>query len=494
MSDVYLASLLVTAGACIGFALHAANVALQTRSRRDVYLLVLALLEGGYCLVSYRYLGEKDGTRALPWGQSICAFTPYITYVFGELTMDLTERVPRWVHAAQRANLALTTGFAGAVLVDMAFDTSVVLRPTIVTDLASAHRHRLVFTPLGMAYLTWVAVAFCCFAALLFGDRKRPRHLAPMRLGSIAYFAATIADFGILVGARDGHFIQHLGFFALLVGCWRVLAGRFGQSLAAQRAAVERLEEQRQQLLTAAPMLHKQKLDSLGTLAAGVAHEINNPIGGILNYAHLLKRNIPPDDDVWSFADEIEREGKRVATIVRSLLHFGRADESNAVAGDVREVVDETLALVRTAIEKDEIAIRLDVEEELPDIVCRVGQLRQVLMNLVMNAHDALKRRDPARGDPKEITVRVGKVTVRGAAAVALEVVDTGDGFDAATADRVFDPFFTTKPDGEGVGLGLSISHGIVQAHGGSVTCESEPGRQTRFRVELPCTPPGLGL
>ncbi|MDB4946510.1 MAG: hypothetical protein JWP97_6044 [Labilithrix sp.] len=492
MSDAYLGSLLIMAGACIGFGIHAVNLALQTRERHYWYLLLLAVLEGLYCIVTYKYLGEKVSALALPWGKLICAFTPYITYVFGVLTMDVTARRPRWLVLGQRLNLLLTTLFVAGVISDLCLGTRLMLENFLLTDLASAHRHRLTFTPLGMTYLTWVTVAFVTFATLLVQNPRSRRALAPMTAGIVCYFAATIADFGILTGLRDGHFVQHFGFFALLVGCWRVLAARFENLVVEQQASLARLEAQRQRLLLAAPMLHRQKLDSLGTLAAGVAHEINNPISGILNYAQIMKSKLGPELPERQFLEEIEREAKQVAAIVRNLLHFGRADDSRPVATEVREVVQNTLTLVRTLLAKESIAIRVDLDDrELPVIVCRLPQIQQVLMNLVMNARDALNRRDPLRTELKEIVIRVDSDSADlDDERVTFEVIDNGDGFDEATAERIFDPFFTTKPHGEGVGLGLSISHGIITTHGGRLSCTSEPGRGSRFCVVLPCTPP----
>ncbi len=491
MSEWYFASLLVMMGGCLAFALHAGTLAAQTRERRYVHLLALAILEGGYCFVTYRYFRETTSARALPWGQGICAFTPYITFVFGELTIDLTERKPRWLRAAQHVNLVVTTLFVVAVLSDMILGTELALRHDVETDLASAHRHLLSFTTLGKAYLGWVSIAFSVFAALLFRDRHARTTLAPMVVGCVVYFGATTLDFGILVRVRDGHFLQHFGFFALLVGCFRVLAGRFEQALEEQKAAIARLEEQRQKLLLAAPMLHKQKLDSLGTLAAGVAHEINNPISGILNYAQLMKRRIPPDSEDAVFVDEIEHEAQRVANIVKDLLHFGRAGEANAVAANAREIVEGTLTLIRSRLMQEKITVDVEIADDLPEFVCRVQQLRQVLMNLVMNARDALNHRAASRIDPKRIAIKVRKSSANGACGVVFEVADNGDGIDPALTERIFDPFFTTKSEGENVGLGLSISHGIVRAHGGNIRCASVLGESTMFRVELPCGPAG---
>ncbi len=492
MSDWYFASLLVTAGTCLGFALHAADLALQKRGRSYVYLLALSVLEGVYCLVTYRYLRESTPEAALRWGQAICVFTPYITYVFGGLTMTLTERRPRWLVIGQKLNIVVTTLFAIGVAADMVFQREIVVRSFVETDLESAHRHRLLFTPLGLVYLVWVSIAFTSFAGALFGDRRARQHSAPIAVGCVFYFIATILDFGIFVELRDGYFLQHFGFFALVVGSWRVLGRRFERSLIEQEVVVQRLEEQRQKLILAAPLMHKQKLDSLGTLAAGVAHEINNPIHGILNYAQLLKRGLPVDTEPRTFAEEIEREAKHVAGIVRNLLRFGRVDETHAIAADVRELVDDTLMLVRGPLHKDKIALVVEVADDLPELVCRTQQLQQILMNLITNARDALNRRQPQRTDEKTIRIRVERLTSN-PHWIRFEVCDNGDGFDLAIADRLFEPFFTTKAVGEGTGLGLSISHGIARAHGGTMSCESRRGEWTTFRVELPCTPPDLG-
>lgn len=485
MTDRYFASLLVVGGVCTGFALHAAGLAFQTRTRRYVSLMVLALLEAAYCVLVWRYLSLTDSELAKPWGHSFCAFTPFITWAFGELTMDLVERRPRWLTILQKVNLALSTSFAAGVIVDMLVGTSLVVKPEIQTDLTSIHRHLVLFTPLGQAYLAWVSAAFGCFAVLLFGSYRARRDLWPLVVGCILYFAATVSDFGIIFGFRDGLFMQHFGFFALVAGSWLVLANRFREAANRMKDAMTLLKEQRRQLLVTAPILHKQKLDSLGTLVAGVAHEINNPIQSIMNYALLLKREVDLKPPMSGFADEIAGESKRVAEIVQSLLRFGRGDVTPAVPADVSGIIDGTLKLIRSALVHDGIALHVDVDARLPEITCREAQLQQVMMNLIINARDAILRRDPTRTDPKQISIVVSQEVRDGEAWLVLEVSDTGEGIDPALAECIFEPFFTTNGV-QGTGLGLWVSRGIVQAHGGTITYESEYGRAARFRVELP--------
>ena len=488
LSEHYFVSFLVVGGVCIGFALHATSLAAETRRLRYVYLVLLALLEAAYCFTGWRYFSLTEGSRALPWGQAFCVFAPYITCVFGELTMDLAEMRPAWLVRLQRVNFILTTAFAAGVLVDMLAGTSLTMKPEIVTDLGSLHRHRFLFTGVGMAYLAWVGVAFSCFGATLLAGYRTHRDLLPMILGAMIYFVATMSDFGICVGFYDAPFMQHFGFFALVIGCWRVISNRFEETLAEMRRAVERLEKQRNLLVMAAPMLHKQKLDSLGTLAAGVAHEINNPIQGIMNYALLLKREAPPETVVSQFADEIAFESKRIADIVQSLLRFARADGAEGaivIAVQVAEILQGPLTLIRSSLIQHGITLEVRVEEGLPEVTCRAAQMQQVVMNLVTNAQDAVRSRAPTRTDEKRITVEASQVTREGEMYWVVDVSDTGDGFDPSVSERMFDPFFTTKGSA-GTGLGLSVSHGIVQAHGGQITCQTVAARGARFSVEIP--------
>ena len=486
MSEWYFISLLLAAGICLGFLLHAATLLKQTRNVRHLHLVLLAALQAAYCFVAYQYFRTTLSARALPWGQSICAFTPYITYLFGELTIALTGGRQTWLRRFQQVNLALTTVFVLGVLLDIVWATSLVLKPVLHTDLAAAFRHQLSFTAAGTVYLVWVSLAFGCFATLLLSRYRSRRDLLPMVLGSVVYFVATILDFGILIGAHSGYFLQHFGFFALVVGCWWVLARRFEHSLKELQEALLRLEDQRQQLLMAQPLLHKQKLDSLGTLAAGVAHEINNPIHGIMNYAFLLERRLSPGEE-RQFATEIVRESERIAGIVRNLLRFGRAEEAHSVAADIGDIVEGTLCLLRSSLIKDGITLQVEIAPDVPELVCRAQQLQQVLMNLLTNARDALNSRAPERTEPKRIVLRASSDTRRGSHWVRIDISDNGDGFESELAERIFDPFFTTKAEGAGTGLGLSVSHGIVLAHGGTLTATSEPGRGAHFSLAIPC-------
>ncbi|NJK32370.1 MAG: PAS domain-containing protein, partial [Deltaproteobacteria bacterium] len=243
-----------------------------------------------------------------------------------------------------------------------------------------------------------------------------------------------------------------------------------------------RAEQERQRL--EAQLRQQQRLESIGTLASGVAHEINNPIQGIMNYAELISLSPKADEDIREYAAEIEHETKRVATIVRNLLAFSRQEgEKTMVPTDVDTIVEGTLSLLRTILRKDQIKLEVDVPEGLPRIECRPQQVQQVLMNLVTNARDALNARWPGFHEDKRIGIRARAIED---GRVRISVSDRGGGIPPGVVPRIFDPFFTTKGRDQGTGLGLAVSHGIVSEHGGNLVLENQPGVGACFHVELP--------
>jgi signal transduction histidine kinase len=234
-------------------------------------------------------------------------------------------------------------------------------------------------------------------------------------------------------------------------------------------------------------LLQSQKLESLGVLAGGVAHEINNPINGVMNYAQLIKDKIEQRDPVLSeYAGEIIRETDRVAGIVRNLLAFARQGKQEHSPARPCDIAEGTIVLVRTILRHDRIVLTVDVPEDLPEVQCRSQQIQQVLMNLITNARDALNEKYPEHDENKKIAVTALAFEKDGETWVRITVEDTGPGIPPEARRRIFDPFFTTKPRRQGTGLGLSISHGIVKDHRGELRVESEVGAWTRFHVELP--------
>jgi two-component system, cell cycle sensor histidine kinase and response regulator CckA len=222
-----------------------------------------------------------------------------------------------------------------------------------------------------------------------------------------------------------------------------------------------------------------EKLAALGTLASGIAHEINNPLGIISSRIEVMLLEAEAEPLPQAVVDDlltVHRHAERVAKIAQGLLSFSRQSSTGMVSVDLNRVIEDTILLARGQIEKAGVAIEISLAPDLPAARGNPNALSQVVLNLITNARDAM----PNGGRLAIVTSPVGE----GGGAVELVVGDTGHGMDAETLARIFDPFYTTKSTG--TGLGLSIVYGIVHDHGGTITAESAPGQGTRFVVRLP--------
>lgn len=245
---------------------------------------------------------------------------------------------------------------------------------------------------------------------------------------------------------------------------------------------IERAEAQ-------AKVVHASKLASIGELAAGVGHEINNPINSIINCADIILKEAPAGGDVHKFAGLIHSEADRIATIVHNLLTFSRQEKQQHSLASLSDITNTVLSLCTKKLEKSHIRIAVDVPESLPRIYCRSEQLQQVLMNLIINGMHALDEKYPDSHPDKVLIIRASEHTIGDRPGVRISVEDRGTGISEVHRQRMFDPFFTTKGRDKGTGLGLSISDGIVKAHGGAIECETQVGVFTRFHVDIPLRP-----
>ncbi len=234
-------------------------------------------------------------------------------------------------------------------------------------------------------------------------------------------------------------------------------------------------------------LVSSEKMASVGQMAAGVAHEINTPLGIILGYAQLMKDDFEEDSEVYQNLEVIERQTKASRKIVADLLKFSRQTGSIRENLSLNEVLTDVLAVTEHNLNIDHIHGHLNLTEDLPEVVGDAEKLRQVFVNLVNNAHHAME--EQGSGD---ITLSTS-FDPRGGHVIA-EVMDTGHGIPEEVKDKIFDPFFTTKPVGKGTGLGLSVSYGIIKDHGGVIELESPVENQqtgekqsgTVFRIILP--------
>jgi PAS domain S-box-containing protein len=235
-------------------------------------------------------------------------------------------------------------------------------------------------------------------------------------------------------------------------------------------------------------LIQADKMASLGELAAGVAHEINNPLSGILSNAEFLQEEIPTDNhEQQDEIQEIVRNSQRIKTIVQDLLNFSRQKGSQEVSVfSLNEAIESSLNLTGHQIELDRITIIKEIDSGLPSIRASYNQIEQVLINLLTNGRHALNEKYPGRDENKILTLRSEGVTIGGKGFARFELTDRGIGIPEGDVDKVCMPFFTTKPPGKGTGLGLSISYNIIQQHGGQMRFESQEGEYTKAIVELP--------
>jgi two-component system NtrC family sensor kinase len=246
-----------------------------------------------------------------------------------------------------------------------------------------------------------------------------------------------------------------------------------------------KVEERTQQLKAAhQKLLQSDRLASLGQLSASVAHEINNPVSGVLNLSMLMQRmlkedGIPPNrlDEFRKYLGQVVNETARVGRIVSDLLSFSRRSKPQRAPADLNRIVRATLSVAQHKLKLSNIAVQTDLREDLPAVPCDQSQIQQVVLNLLLNAAEATQQKAERR-----VAVR----TSLEGGSVALIISDNGEGIPPENLAKIFNPFFTTKSEGKGVGLGLAVSYGIIEAHGGEIEVKSEVGNGTTFTVTLP--------
>jgi len=260
---------------------------------------------------------------------------------------------------------------------------------------------------------------------------------------------------------------------------------------------VEKLEEKVKERtaelrLAEAEVARGEKLASIGQLAAGIAHELNNPLTGVLTFTSLLRKKMPEGSTDAEDLDLVIRETKRCASIIRRLLDFAREKTPEKALVNLNSLVEETVRFVERSAALQQIEIATELDEDLPQLSVDADLIKQVLMNILVNAQQAID-------GPGRITVRSRLLPARRLAGaseatpvVEIAISDTGCGIPAANLQRIFDPFFTSKEVGKGTGLGLSVTYGIVRSHGGEIEVESAVGEGSTFRILLPARLPAV--
>lgn len=339
------------------------------------------------------------------------------------------------------------------------------------TDQSVAESRWQVLLYTGLAILG-VALLSAAFVRRMIGGPLKALTVGTHRLGS--------GDLGYQIHLESSGELQELANSFNTMSCQ--LQEAHEEINAWTRTLEERVEQKTRELSGAQEeMLRVERMASIGKLAAVVAHEINNPLAGILTYAKLLKKRMSreanPNTETISMLDLIESESRRCGEIVKNLMTFARPTSMNLEPSDLNAVIDRCVRLVQHQMKLKNIELHLNVNPELPHVRCDPGQIEQVILALVMNAIDAM----PNGGN---LTVTSRKAPNSGS--VQIEVRDDGVGMPRDVLAKMFEPFFTTKEHGRGLGLGLAISRNIVDRHGGRIEVASEPGHGTMFTITLP--------
>lgn len=305
--------------------------------------------------------------------------------------------------------------------------------------------------------LTWVALLLLVFAAML-GFFWAQRITRPIERLSEATKLVGTGNFGVEIDVESNDEIGDLAdsFRHMALG----LHERDAELKTAQYALVQ-----------------SEKLAAFGKLGAGIAHEVKNPLTGILGYTQLSLRKVDKETNLYKNLKIIEKETKRCKLIIDNLLKFSRQEEFHKEATDINQVINNTIDIVNHQLTINQVTLNSELAYELPLVYADANQIQQVLMNFCINAQQALD------GTPGEVEISTRQLDNE---TIEIRVCDTGPGIPPEIQQKIFEPFFTTKPTGEGTGLGLSVTFGIVRDHQGDISIENNVTKGVCFIVTLP--------
>jgi two-component system NtrC family sensor kinase len=369
---------------------------------------------------------------------------------------------------------------------------------------ASCHEHPASKTVLGVVEVAYsldeidqslkgyavqfIGITLLCILGLSIGVAVMLQRLVYVPLNDLNGAAQRIS-----AGELEQHLpVRSSDDFGRVAGSFNTMTEALHDSRMQMQELVQSLEtkvqERTRELLAArAEVAQGVKLAAIGVLASGIAHELNNPLTGVLTFTSLMRKKVADGSEDAEDLDLVIRETKRCASIIRRLLDFAREKAPTSGYYKINQVVDDTVRMVDKPASLQQVRIVCNLEEGLPSIWGDADLIKQVVMNLLVNAQQAIDGSGVVTVHTRLCAdtgaVPDGKVPT---AMVELTVSDTGCGIPAANLERIFDPFFTSKEVGKGTGLGLSVTYGIVRTHGGRITVESIPGEGSTFHVFLP--------
>jgi signal transduction histidine kinase len=334
-------------------------------------------------------------------------------------------------------------------------------------------------------YLLWVSYCLCGFAISRSAGHILKQILImtknPEIWSAISPYSGGINTFLLIIVASITLFFERVWLiYHQISGDQNALQKAHAQVLDLNETLEKRVIERTKALARSEKQIAQaDKLASIGQLSSGIAHEINNPLGIILGYTQLLSRNEEPGSQKFEDLKIIEKQVKACKAIVEDLLNFARRSKPRQNRVRVNDLIDDVLNFIQRRSGLDALSIIKDFDQNAPAMIIDGEKIKQVLINLLMNAQHATANKGTiiiatsfeAKGDQLKIRIK-----------------DDGYGIEKENLSRIFDPFFTTKPTGEGTGLGLAVSYGIIKSHGGHIEVTSDPGVGTEFIITLPTT------
>jgi two-component system NtrC family sensor kinase len=338
-------------------------------------------------------------------------------------------------------------------------------------------------------YLIGLSLAFISLVAFSVGYLLKRLIYVPLKDLESGAKRISAGNLGELIPVRSDD------EFGRVAGTFNGMNAALDESHRAMQELVENLEAKvqartRELLAARAEVAQGEKLASIGVLSAGIAHELNNPLTGVLTFTSLMRKKVKDGTEDAEDLDLVIRETKRCAAIIRRLLDFAR--EKVPVNGffNVNQVIEDTVRFVERPASLHQIEISTKLDTTLPQVWGDADLIKQVIMNLLVNAQQAVDKEGHIIVETRSIKAKDTPDQQGAPAAVEISVRDNGCGIPQANLQRIFDPFFTSKEVGKGTGLGLSVSYGIVKAHGGKISVESTVGEGTVFHVQLPVISP----
>jgi|GEM_PF-6644179 len=322
------------------------------------------------------------------------------------------------------------------------------------------------------------------FVLLILGILLSNRLVRPIRELEARIQAVGEGDFDVKVATSSEDEIERLAnaFNNMTDNLKKTVASK--TELEKQIGARNKAEKENALLLTR--LAEQQKLDAIGTLTSGLAHEINNPINGIMNYAQIIKEDLDSSSINHHFAEEICKETARVSKVISNLFQFSKADSGLYLTSHMENIVKNTLALVEPSIKKSKIQFFQEIEDNLPHVYCQRQQIQLVLLNIILNAINSLNEKFPKDHEDKKIFLTIQTVDKENQRWVQVRIKDNGIGISKSCIAHIFDPFFTSKTRAQASGLGLAVSYGIIKEHGGDIWVKTQEDVFTTFFFELP--------